>query len=69
MLFVLKDVKLTDGCSLPYPRWEGTIEFDWSMIVASILGYIAIVFLTNYIWSPSKERLQREDRYVNTHLR
>ncbi|XP_053386467.1 chitin synthase chs-2-like isoform X2 [Mercenaria mercenaria] len=56
------ELKMTDTCFLPFPRWSGDVEFDWSIIIGSILGYVAIVMVSSYIWRQTKERMQREDR-------
>lgn len=53
---------MTAGCYLPFPRWMDGLAYDWSMIVASIMGYMTIILVTTYIWRQTKERMQKEDR-------
>ncbi|XP_045180107.2 chitin synthase chs-2-like [Mercenaria mercenaria] len=52
------ELRMTDGCFLPFPQWTGGLDFDWTMIIASILGYISVLTVTNYIWRQTKERMQ-----------
>ncbi|XP_053385767.1 chitin synthase chs-2-like [Mercenaria mercenaria] len=61
-LYASQDMRISDTCSLPFPRWTSGIQYDWTMITASILGFIAIVAVTSHIWIHSQERMQRGDR-------
>ncbi|XP_052237923.1 chitin synthase chs-2-like [Dreissena polymorpha] len=60
--FSRDELSMTSGCYLPFPRWTDGLAYDWSMIVASIMGYMTIVMVTTYIWRQTKERMQQEDR-------
>ncbi|KAL4217244.1 Chitin synthase 2 [Mactra antiquata] len=59
--YSMNTLNMTYGCYLPFPEWHGDVNFDWPMILASILGYASIVLATGYVWRQTKERMQRED--------
>ncbi|KAH3754146.1 chitin synthase chs-2-like [Dreissena polymorpha] len=54
------ELSMTSGCNLPFPRWMDGLAYDWSMIVASIMGYMTIIMVTTYIWRQTKQRMQRK---------
>ncbi|KAH3754159.1 hypothetical protein DPMN_188822, partial [Dreissena polymorpha] len=54
------ELSMTSGCYLLFPRWMDGHAFDWSLIVASIMGYTTIVMVTSYIWRHTKQRMQRK---------
>jgi len=62
VLHAFKDLPMTDTCYLPFPRYTDGLSYDWSMIIASVTGYIAVVMVTTYIWKGSNERMQPSDR-------
>ncbi|XP_053386745.1 chitin synthase chs-2-like isoform X3 [Mercenaria mercenaria] len=61
-LFSKSDIQISDTCILPFAKWSGGIAYDSSLIAASILGYIAMVLLTNHIWIQSQDRMENGHR-------
>jgi hypothetical protein len=58
------------ACNPPFPRfvddWSlGDIDNSWAILVAGVLGFVSYVFITNYIWIPGSERMQKTEKYVN----
>lgn len=64
------------GCTLPFPEWaenhSSTEYFEhfihgyqyWFPVFAGLTGFISLLLVTNHVWSPGNERLQRTDKYV-----
>ena len=62
------------SCHLPFPSWSkdnGAADFFTLMIDdtnnlylmgAALCGFLSLVLVTNHIWMPGKERLQRTDK-------
>lgn len=61
-LYAKQTLSMTDNCSLPFPKWEGGLDIDWTMIIASILGYVAIVSVSSHIWVSKYDRMQSGER-------
>ncbi|KAH3803412.1 chitin synthase chs-2-like isoform X2 [Dreissena polymorpha] len=60
--FSRNELSMTTGCYLPFPKWTDGLAYDWSMIMASIMGYMTIILVTSYIWRQTKERMKHKDR-------
>ncbi|WAR10593.1 CHS2-like protein [Mya arenaria] len=67
----------SSGCYIPFPRWEdhhpnastAALYFDsmadnehWFMFGAALCGFFSLLLVTNHVWMPGKERLQRTDK-------
>jgi hypothetical protein len=62
-------------CEIKFPYWvsdeknpilhltEGDNFINiWPIVVGGFLSYFSLLVITNYIWSPKKERLQPTDK-------
>ena len=64
------------GCEIPFPKWakdqSSSKYFDnftkmsdvWISIIAGVVGFVSLLLITNHVWTPGKERLQRTDKWV-----
>lgn len=63
-------------CYLPFPLWAKGISTagffkllindtnNLFFIGAAVIGFFSLLLITNHVWMPGKERLQRTDKYV-----
>ena len=62
------------GCSIPFPKWNintnsasyfsdvaNELE-NLIYIIAGLVGFLSLLLVTNHIWLPGKQRLQRTDQ-------
>ncbi|XP_060586790.1 chitin synthase chs-1-like isoform X2 [Ruditapes philippinarum] len=62
------------GCEIPFPKWAkndgAKVYFGhflddpeiWIPIIAGLIGFVSLLLITNHVWTPGKERLQRTDK-------
>lgn len=64
------------GCDIPFPFWatdQGSSDYFgklmdrdqlgiWLPVIAGLAGFISLLLVTNHVWTPGKERLQRTDK-------
>lgn len=62
------------SCAIPFPRWSSrnvaAEYFQWFtddsdnllLLGAMLCGFLSFLLVTNHVWMPGKERLQRTDR-------
>lgn len=64
-----------ESCYLPFPIWKQPenaaadyMQLLWDnkdnlfFVGAALIGYLSLLLITNHIWMPGKERLQRTDK-------